>query len=153
MDIRPGQAEDAEEWLRLRIALWPDSSIKEQAAEIKSFLSGQEIPDLLAVFVCPRLASGLCGLVEVSIHQEAPGCKTDRIGYLEAWYVDPDFRRLGVGRALVAAAEDWARSQGCLEMASDTTPDYPISPTAHAQLGYQVTEVKYHFYKDLRAIA
>jgi aminoglycoside 6'-N-acetyltransferase I len=149
MDIRPGQTEDAEEWLRLRMALWPDSSVEEQAAEIQCFLAGEGQPDVLAAFVCPRAAGGLCGLVEVSIHQEAPGCKTDRIGYLEAWYVDPDLRRMGVGRALVAAAEDWARSQGCREMASDTTLDYPLSPRAHAQLGYPVSEVENHFCKDL----
>ena len=38
------------------------------------------------------------GLVEVSIHDSAPGCETDRIGYLEAWYVDPDWRGQGAER-------------------------------------------------------
>ena len=50
----------------------------------------------------------------------APGCETDRIGYLEAWYVDPDWRNQGMGRALVEQAEAWARAEGCVEMASDT---------------------------------
>jgi aminoglycoside 6'-N-acetyltransferase I len=72
---------------------------------------------------------------------------SDRIGYLEAWYVDPDWRGQGVGRALAQAAEDWARAQGCREMASDTTPSYPVSPAAHAALGYQ--EVERLFRKDL----
>jgi aminoglycoside 6'-N-acetyltransferase I len=51
--------------------------------------------------------------------------------------VDPDCRREGLGRRLVEAAEAWARSAGCREMASDTDPGYPLSPTAHAALGYQ----------------
>jgi aminoglycoside 6'-N-acetyltransferase I len=89
----------------------------------------------------------LCGLVEVSIHSSAPGCHTDRIGYLEAWYVDPDWRGRGVGRELVARAEAWAKAEGCLEMASDTTPFYPLSPAAHAALGYE--EVERYFRKDL----
>jgi GNAT superfamily N-acetyltransferase len=67
-------------------------------------------------------------LMEVSIHTSAPGCTTDRIGYLEAWYVDPVWLGKGAGRALVQAAENWARSQGCTEMASDTNPDYPGHP-------------------------
>ncbi len=148
-DIRPVHLEDQAEWLRLRMALWPDSSSEEQAAEIEQFMAGERSPDLQAVFVCPRAEGGLCGLVEVSIHREAPGCKTDRIGYLEGWYVDPDRRAQGVGRALVEMAEDWAWAQGCEEMASDTTPDYPLSPAAHAQLGYR--EVERYFRKDLRA--
>jgi hypothetical protein len=32
-------------------------------------------------------------------------------------------------------------------MASDTTPSYPISPAAHAALGYE--EVERYFRKDL----
>ena len=147
MNIHAVRPEEKEEWLRLRMALWPDSSSEEQITEIEHFLAGQLLGDLHAVFVCPRAQDRLCGLVEVSIHRDAPGCKTDRIGYLEAWYVDPDSRGKGVGRALVEMAEDWARSQGCQEMASDTTPDYPLSPSAHDRLGYR--EVERYFRKDL----
>ena len=38
-------------------------------------------------------------------------------------------------------------AEGCREMASDTDPSYPISPAAHAALGYQ--EVQRCFRKDL----
>ena len=149
MFIRSVQAEDTAEWLRMRLALWPDEPEKE-AREIAHFLAdpaNAAMPFLQAAFVCPRPDQGLCGLAEVAIHAAAPGCETNRIGYLEAWYVDPDCRGQGIGRALAEAAENWARAQGCLEMASDTTPDYPLSPTAHARLGYQ--EVIRHFYKRL----
>ena len=147
MEIRPVKPPDAEEWLRMRMALWPHSPLEKEKGQIAQFLSGSPLPDCQAAFVCPREEGGLCGLVEVSIHTSAPGCKTNRIGYLEAWYVDPDQREQGVGRALVERAENWAREQGCLEMASDTDPSYPISPRAHAALGYQETER--YFRKDL----
>ena len=150
LDIRPVQASDAAEWLRLRMALFPDSNPNAAAHEIAHFLAVPPrpvLPTLHAVFVCPRPDAGLCGLVEVSIHSAAPGCKTDRIGYLEAWYVDPNCRGRGVGRELVKTAEAWAKSEGCREMASDTDPSYPVSPAAHAALGYQ--EVERYFRKDL----
>lgn len=149
MQIRPVEAADAAEWLRLRLALWPDDPEKE-AAEMAAFLAAAPrpvLPECHAVFVCPRPRGGLCGLVEVSIHDSAPGCETNRIGYLEAWYVDPDWRGRGIGRALAEQAETWARAEGCREMASDTTPDYPLSPAAHAALGY--AEVVRHFRKEL----
>ncbi len=148
--IRPVQPSDAAEWLRLRLALWPDTNPEKEAGEIAHFLAVPPrplLPMLHAAFVCPRPGSGLCGLVEVSIRRTAPGCQTDRIGYLEAWYVDPDWRGRGVGRALVERAEAWAQAAGCREMASDTTPFYPLSPGAHAALGYQ--EVERYFRKAL----
>ena len=151
MLVRPVQPSDADEWLRMRMALWPDSTPEKEAGEIAHFLAippRPVLPMLHAAFVCPRPDAGLCGLAEVSIHKTAPGCTTDRIGYLEAWYVDPDWRGHGVGRELVQMAEAWARTQGCREMASDTDPSYPMSPVAHAALGYQ--EVERFFRKDLQ---
>jgi aminoglycoside 6'-N-acetyltransferase I len=148
--IRPVQTSDASEWFRMRMALWPGSNPDTEAQEIAHFLAippRPVLPTLHAVFVCPRPDTGLCGLVEVSIHRTASGCKTDRIGYLEAWYVDADYRVQGIGRELVKRAEDWAKSEGCCEMASDTDPSYPVSPAAHTALGYQ--EVARYFRKDL----
>lgn len=147
MQIRPVETADSPEWLRMRMALWPDSDPNKEMAEINTFLSGNILPTLHAVFVGEEKDGRICGLIEVSIHTSAPGCQTDRIGYLEAWYVDPIWRGQGVGRALVETAETWAKSQGCLEMASDTTPFYPISPAAHAALGYE--EVERYFRKEL----
>ena len=145
--VRPARPGDEAEWLRLRLALWPDADAAEQAAEIARFLAGVPLPDLMAVFVAPRPEGGLCGLVEVSIHAGAPGCTSDRVGYLEGWYVDAGWRGRGLGRALVEAAEAWARAAGCREMASDTDPSYANSPAAHAALGY--AEVSRAFRKDL----
>jgi len=144
----------------MRIRLWPDADPMVEAGEIAQFFAAQsrsDSPTLQAAFVCPRPGNRLCGLVEISIHHEAPGCHTDRIGYLEAWYVDPDRRHQGIGRALVTSVEAWARTAGCREMASDTTSHYPLSRKAHLALGYrevedglgQDGETTYFFYKEL----
>jgi aminoglycoside 6'-N-acetyltransferase I len=140
------QPADQAEWLRLCLALWPEPyKLPEVEAEMEEIAADPEQP----VFVAVRLEGGLCGLLEVSIHSEAEGCKTDRIGYLEGWYVNPDMRGKGVGHKLVEAAEQWAREQGCTEMASYTTLDYPLSPAAHAKLGYQEVGRTIHFWKAL----
>lgn len=142
--IRRLQATDDTEWLRLRRALWPDETTDKLRQEMTSILAD---PEQQPVFVAEHSSGGLCGMVEVSIHHAAPGCTSNQIGYLEAWYVDPAWRQQGIGRRLVQTAEEWARSMGCSEMASDTTPEYSISPQAHAALGYQ--EVERYFRKDL----
>lgn len=145
--IRAVERGDEAEWVRMRLALWPDSSAEKEGEEIAVFLAGYPLPELMAAFVAVRPEGGLCGLAEVSIHKSAPGCETERVGFLEAWHVDADWRRRGLGRALVERVEAWARAAGCQEMASDTTPFYPTSPEAHAALGYE--EVERYFRKDL----
>ena len=147
MVIRAVEAGDRSEWLRLRLALWPDSSVVKEGEEVDTFLAGYPLPTLMAAFVGVRPEGGLCGLAEVSIHESAPGCETDRIGYVEAWYVDEDWRGRGLGRALVEHIEAWARAAGCREMASDTNPSYPTSSAAHEALGY--AEVERYFRKEL----
>ena len=79
------------------------------------------------------------GFVELNIRNYAEGCDTDQIAYLEGWYVVPESRTQGIGRALVQAAEQWAREEGCSEFASDTLFDNDISAAAHRALGF--TEV------------
>lgn len=109
--------------------------------EIAAFLSGDLTGWLaglkaVAAFVAPRLGGGLCGFVEASVRHMADGCTTQPVGYVEGWFVDPDVRRKGVGRKLVEAAQAWAASQGCREMASDAYLDNAASIAAHRAMGF-----------------
>jgi aminoglycoside 6'-N-acetyltransferase I len=62
------------------------------------------------------------------------------VGYLEGWYVCPEWRRRKVGSRLVAEAEAWARKLGCKEMASDTWADNQEAQQAHQDLGFEVVD-------------
>ncbi|MCB0098086.1 MAG: hypothetical protein KDE46_20275, partial [Caldilineaceae bacterium] len=56
MNIRLVQDSDAAEWLRMRVALWPDEPEKE-AAEIALFLSTTphtKLAEMHEAFVCER---------------------------------------------------------------------------------------------------
>src|SRR5260221_10595408 len=71
------------------------------------------------------------------------------VGYVEGWFVAQEYRRQGVGAKLLAAAEDWARSHGCVEMASDTWIDNDVSQRAHEALGFEVVDRFVHYRKNL----
>jgi aminoglycoside 6'-N-acetyltransferase I len=71
------------------------------------------------------------------------------VGYLEGIFVDEACRTSGVGRALVEAAEDVARLQGCTEMASDRELDNEASGLFHQAVGYQEVERIVCFRKPL----
>jgi aminoglycoside 6'-N-acetyltransferase I len=145
MLIRNPQDGDRAEWQRMRKALWKDCADADQEREIDEILRDQTD----SVFLVENPEGGLCGFLEASIRPWADGCDTRPVGYIEGWFVDPPLRRRGVGRALVAAAEAWARGQGCRQMASDAELWNTVSHQAHGALGYKETERVVRFKKDL----
>jgi len=131
-------------WGALRRGSWPGDDA------IEADMAGQLAePNANAAFVAELPDGRLVGFAEVALRDDAPGCTSWPVGFLEGWYVEAAFRGRGIGRALVAAAEAWARRHGCTEMASDTNDTYPLSPAAHAALGYTVVKRKVYFYKRL----
>jgi aminoglycoside 6'-N-acetyltransferase I len=143
--IRPVEERDPDEWLRMRLTLWPDHAIDEMRAEMAVLRTDESA----ATFVADRGDGTLGGFLEASLRKYADGCDTSPVGYIEGWYVDADLRAQGIGRALVQAAEQWARDRGCVEMGSDTWIDNEVSFHAHLAIGYEEAERLIHFKKRL----
>jgi len=138
IQVRSATRDDSGDWLRMRNALWPDEENKWHAAEIEQYFRGTlRMP--LEVLIAADDRGQAIGFAELSIRPYAEDCSTDRVAYLEGWYVEPGARRQGVGRALVAAAEAWGRAQGCTEFASDAVADNVASAAAHRALGFEET--------------
>lgn len=135
MIIRPVRPEDADEWLAMRMALWPEGNEALHRAEMSRMLSE---PERWAVLVCEGDSGVLLGFAEVSLREWAEGCHSSPVGYLEGWFVASEARGQGVGRMLVETAEDWARAHGCTEMGSDTDLGNEESEAAHRRLGFAV---------------
>ena len=135
----------------MRAALWPESSADEHAQELIPFLEGTaSLPLPLANLVAEIIDAKLAGFLEVDLRSHADGCNPSHaVGYIEGWYVDPEWRGQGIGRKLLAAAEDWARSHGCREMASDTWIDNEVSQRVHEAAGYEVVDRCVHYRKTL----
>ena len=136
---------DRAEWLRMRRVLWGDFPDEQQVREMEEILAN----DSEEVFLAERPGGGLCGFLEAAIRSRADGCDRHPVEYIEGWYVDPDVRRQGVGRALVETAEVWARSKGCRQMASDAELWNTVSHQAHGALGYEETARLVLLKKDL----
>ncbi len=147
--VRPAKPADAVAWLELRHALWPELSKAEHQDEIDRFFAG-DAREPLAVLLAEDGAGCPVGLAELSIRAYAEGCRSDRVAFLEGWFVVPEARGGGVGRALIAAAEEWGRSQGCREFASDAQPDNEVSAAAHRAVGFVEVGLVWCFRKDLR---
>ncbi len=149
--VRFASPEDLNQLSSLVHALWPESSIVEHARELALTLSGNPPSTLpLVIFVAEAPGGTLTGFLEAGLRSHADGCDTTRpVGYVEGWYVVESHRRTGVGAALLRAAEEWARSQGCREIASDTQISNTLSQAVHESLGFQVAERAVLFRKTL----
>jgi aminoglycoside 6'-N-acetyltransferase I len=143
--FRQIKSEDKFDWLRMRIALWSKDTPDEHRVEMDEIFADPMQP----VFVVVRQNGKLGGFLEVGTRKYAEGCKTSPVGYIEGWYVDEDLRGQGIGKALVETAEEWARSLGLTEMASDTWLDNEGSIQAHIKLGYEEVERTVNFAKKL----
>jgi aminoglycoside 6'-N-acetyltransferase I len=153
VQIRPAQASDLDELAALFWALWPESPIEAHCQELRLILGGQAASVLtmpIIIFVAETVTGTLIGFVEVDLRSHADGCDPSQpVGYIEGWYVAEDHRRRGVGKELIAKAEEWARSRGCFEMASDAIIDNVRSQRAHEVLGYEVVDRCVHYRKRL----
>ena len=121
----------------MRTAFWPESSA-DHSVDIDRFFMQPD--DSLGTFVAEIESGSLCGLLEAGTRPDAEGCVSSPVGYIEGWWVDPEYREKGVGAALVAAAENWARNRGLSEMASDTDLCNALGQNAHRALGYTETQ-------------
>jgi aminoglycoside 6'-N-acetyltransferase I len=143
--IRRATAEDKPDWLRMRQGLWPDAPVEYLNFDMDDRLADTDY----AVFVASREDGQLVGFLEAGTRKFADGCETSPVGYIEGWYVSEGFRGKGIGAELVRAAEEWARSLGRQEMASDTWLENENSIRVHRLLGYEEMERLVHFVKRL----
>jgi aminoglycoside 6'-N-acetyltransferase I len=153
IQIRPALLSDLNQLARLCEALWPESSAEKHAQELRLKLGGKAAlvsTTPLIIFVAEANDGRLVGFLEVDLRSHADGCDPSRpVGYVEGWYVTEDHRQCGVGRRLLAKAEDWARIHSCGEMASDALIDNERSQRAHEALGYEVVDRCVHYRKKL----
>lgn len=149
MIIRQLRSDDEPEWVRLRLALWPDADEGDLRDEIPAHL-----PDgdrRMCTLVAERPGGMLAGLMELTLRLNAEGCLSSPVAYIENWYVDEDMRRKGISRQFIQAAADWARHRGCAEIASSCVLDNEIGEAVHEALGFEEVDRLVHYVFELPA--
>lgn len=148
--VRRGLPQDAEAIAKLSYMLWPNAEYSIHLRETEATLAGHPPSTMPLVIFVAEHEGAVVGFVEVGLRSHADGCHPRRpVGFVEGWFVDEAHRKHGVGRALIAAAEAWARDQGCTEMASDTWIDAEVSQRAHEALGFEVVDRCVNYRKSL----
>ena len=124
--FRPARVSDRASWERLRCLLWPDGAA-DHGPEISSFFAGTA-REPLAVLMAETATEEIVGFVELLIRTDLAGYERERVGYVEALYVLPEFRGHGLARKLLRASRAWARERGCTVFASDRAERMIVDP-------------------------
>lgn len=148
MKIREIQEADVLKWHELRLLLWPDQDDDNELQD-DSYAFFQKNTSRQQVFLAENEQGEIIGFIETNIRQYAEGCETDNVGFIEGWFVLPEYRQRNIGKKLVKTAEKWAKQQGCTEMASDTLIDNNLGIEAHKKLGFEEVERIVCFRKNL----
>src|SRR5262245_37042993 len=125
MPVRPMRASELSQVQALARQLWPDDPLYEFRDEF--------------VFVWEREQGTLGGFASVSIRPWVEGSRSEPCPHVESWFVEPDLRHCGVGRALIVAIEDWCREHGYRELTSDAKLTNEVSLQAHSAVGFKPT--------------
>ena len=120
--MRPGEVPEVTGMMR---TLWPGGDSYDFSDE--------------TVFVWDNGHGAPGGFVSFSLRPWAEGCESTPVPYIEGWWVAPELRQAGVGRALVAAVEQWCREAGYDELGSDVELDNTVSLRAHTAMGFEPT--------------
>lgn len=137
MTIHEVAEKDLDDWLQLALELWPDYD----AADMQAILGTIGQSPREAGFLARDEGGKAIGFMNLSLRVDyVPGASHTPVAYLEGIYVQPDWQAQGIGRALISRAEQWAREQGCTELASDVLVDNPLGQTFHERSGF--TEVE-----------
>ncbi len=134
MPVRPMRDDEIDAVKAMMLALWADFDGD----------YGDE-----QVLVWERAGGDLGGFVSYEVRAWAEGCDSRPVPYIEGWWVAPDLRGAGVGRALIAAVEAWARAKGFVELGSDVDLGNESSLKAHVALGFEPRIAVQYFRKRL----
>jgi aminoglycoside 6'-N-acetyltransferase I len=141
--IDKNNKEEILDYHKMRYNLWPHHEEDELYREMEKILLGKNFyKDELSwtTFVAVCDCGTLCAFIEITLYPELDFTDSKPTAFIEGWYVDSDFRQLGVGKKLVDTAIEWSQGMGCTEIASDVEEDNLVSQRAHLNLGFQAVK-------------
>ncbi len=143
--IRKATKDDLAVLAALAVQLWPEHTAAELAAEFSASIRQNTAHFFLLFEKSEAVGFAQCGLR----HDYVEGTESSPVGYLEGIFVKEDHRRKGCAVKLLAACEDWARTQGCREFASDCELGNDMSLAFHLGAGFQEANRIICFTKEL----
>ena len=131
--IQKAESKDLRILAELACRLWPDHTVEEMYTEFEQILAKPDAACFLAYADEKAVGFAQCQLR----HDYVEGTVSSPVGYLEGIYVADGYRKHGIARELLSACENWAKSKGCTEFASDCELNNVQSLQFHLNVGFE----------------
>ena len=131
--IRKANMNDLPRLTELALELWPENAVDTMYYDLGTIMVGGE-----SVFFLAYREDVAVGFAQCQLRYDyVEGTSTSPVGYLEGIYVRKEDRSLGFASQLMKACEEWAKSEGCAEFASDCEIGNEESLAFHLKLGFK----------------
>lgn len=117
---------------RLALLLWPGNDLHEFVQYMEEIINNPNSTVFLAFDDEKPVGFAQCQLR----FDYVEGTQSSPVGYLEGLYVEESYRRQHFAQHLVQACEQWAKTKGCSEFASDCELSNADSLNVHLKLGF-----------------
>ena len=132
MMIKKATTSDLHVLSTLALHLWPEHTAEALAEEFSEAIKQDTAQFFLLYDGNEAIGFAQCGLR----YDYVEGTESSPVGYLEGIFVKEAHRRKGCAVQLLSACEDWARTQGCQEFASDCEFSNAASLAFHLGAGF-----------------
>lgn len=137
--------QDAYNVAKLALKLWNDADYDGLKDDFEKTAQSENNIIFTAYYRKDLIAFAHC-----SVRNEyVEGADSDNVGYLEAIYVEENYRHLGIASHLIKHCENWARSKCCKQFASDCDITNSESISLHLKNKFSESARLVHFIKNI----
>jgi aminoglycoside 6'-N-acetyltransferase I len=146
MKIKSYNSSEFDELYLMAKALYPNYETDEELIRDLRLVEGKKNHQIYFAMEENQYA----GFMVVSVRTDyVEGASSSPTGYLEAIFIKPDFRKMGIAKQLFQKAESWVKDKGCIEMGSDTWLDHKEAQDFHIRLGFKEDDRLVHYIKTI----
>jgi len=143
--IKQATQKEAMSLAKLAIQMWEDNELEELAEHFEGLVTSEEAACFLKYVDGEAVGFAQCQLR----HDYVEGTETSPVGYLEGILVEEAYRHKGYAKELLKACEQWAKSKGCSEFASDCELENEESLRFHVAMQFEEASRVICFRKDI----
>ena len=131
--IKQATQKEAMSLAKLAIQMWEDNKIEELAEHFEKLVADEDAACFLKYVDGEAVGFAQCQLR----HDYVEGTETSPVGYLEGILVEETYRHKGYAKELLRECEQWAKSKGCTEFASDCELENEESLRFHMAMQFE----------------
>lgn len=143
--IVPYEPEYLDDLTSMALDLWPKNEYMHLRDEFERFEGDEKQMVFLSI-----LEDLPVGFIHVALRADyVEGADSSPVGYVEGIYVLPEFRKKGMSKKLLHEAEEWSKSKGCVQIASDIEDENVVSYAFHVGVGFKEVNRVICFIKNI----